>query len=183
MKARIFLMGSLLVLILAAAACNFGQEAPTGTPPVAQLMPESLPGYEIVEVDSVMEYIKSLSQGGALLSGNVAMVALIERLDGTIDCYEEIGAVKSKVFVDEAFPLSTGAIAIVDQNRLTDPANFFRCVLGSGDGIMTEGIQLEPCSHTYTLERDGNQFHILYLGTTPEICHAFCSNLEGCDRH
>jgi hypothetical protein len=182
MKARVFLMGTLFLLTLAVAACGLVQESPTGTPPVAQLMPANLPGYEIVQVDSVMDYIKSLSQGGALLSGNVAMVALIERLDGTIACYEEIGAVKAEVFVDEAFPLSTGAIAIVDQNRLTDPANFFRCVVGSGGGIMTEAT-LEPCSHTYTLERDDNQFHILYLGTTPEICHAFCSNLEGCERH
>ena len=42
---------------------------------------------------------------------------------------------------------------------------------------------IEPCSATYTLSRDDNQFYILYVGTTAEICQDFCANLQDCTVH
>jgi hypothetical protein len=160
--------------------CGLVSSQPTGTPPVVQLMPD-LPGYRVIEGEAVQDYIAKLADGAALLSGNPEMIVLIEKVDGVIACYQEAGAVNFRIFSREDFPLSSGAIAIVDRNRLTDPATLFRCV--GGEMIITaDELTLDPCAHSYTLERDDNAFHIIYVGTTREICQTFCENLEGCSR-
>ncbi len=165
-------------LLLITAACGLGKPTPTGTPPVVQLMPD-LPGYKTVEGQAIQDYIASLAEGGALLSANPQLALLIEKVDSAIACYQKAGALNAQIFVDEAFPLSSGAIAIADRNRLTDPATLFECV---GGGVMPFSDQptIQPCSHSYTLPRDDNEFYIIYVGTTQEICQTFCEHLEGC---
>lgn len=167
-----------VLVVLTTSACGLGGAKPTGTPPAVQLMPD-LPGYKVVEGVAVQDYIKNLADGAALLSGNPGLLFLIEKVDGAIECYQEVGAVNMRIYSDEAFPLSSGAIAIADRNRLTDPQTLFRCVGGSVLPFAAEAA-VGPCAHNYTLQRDDNEFYIIYVGTTPEICQTFCGALEGC---
>lgn len=167
------------LLGLTIAACDFN--APTGTPPVVQLMPD-LPGYSVVEGQAVQDYIIDLAEGGTLLSGHPELATLITKVDGVITCYQEVGAVNARIYSDESFPLSSGAIAIADRNRLTDPAIFFHCVGGKALPFSAQPT-LNPCAHSYTLDKDNNEFYIIYVGTTSEICQTFCANLEGCTKH
>ena len=169
------------LLCVSVLACSLSTPKPTGTPPVVQLMPD-LPGYKVIEGRAIKDYVATLSEGAALLSGNLQMVLLIERLDGVIACYQDVGAVNMRVFSDESFPLSSGAIIIADRNRLTDPETFLQC---TGGRMLPAAAQatLDPCSHNYTLEKDGNEFDITYAGTTQEICQKFCANLDGCTGH
>lgn len=171
-----------LVLVLAmlgaiVVACHPGAKA-TGTPPVVLLMPD-LPGYQVIEGVAVQDYIATLAEGAALLSGNPEMLLLIEKVDRSIACYQEAGAVNVRIYSDEDAPLSSGAIVIADQNRLTDPETLLRCV-GGKVVPFTKQLTLDPCSRSYTLQRDDNAFHIMYVGTTQEICQTFCAELEGC---
>ena len=108
------------------------------------------------------------------------MLFMIERVDRTIECYQDAGAVNMRIFSDPTFPLSSGAIAIVDRERLRDPATLLRCV---GGGLVPFSAEptVDPCAHSYTLQRDDNEFYIVYVGTTGEICQTFCSALEGCN--
>jgi hypothetical protein len=177
-KIRLVLVVITTVLASAVPACDIGSPQVTGTPPVVQMMP-NLPGYRVVEGRSVQEYIAGLAQGASLLSGNPQMLLLIELADQAISCYREVGAVNLRIYSDESFPLSSGAIAIADRNRLTDPQTLFRCI---GGQMITSSAEptLQPCAHSYTLERDDNTFYFVYVGTTQEICQAFCANLEGC---
>ena len=69
-------------------------------------------------------------------------------------------------------------------NALLNPLNLFNCIAPSAFGVGETGVPaIEPCSASYTLSRDGNEFYIVYAGTTEEICHAFCAQLEGCTAH
>jgi hypothetical protein len=174
----IIVMGALASVVV---ACDIDSPQATGTAPVVQMMP-NLPGYRVVEGQSVQQYIAGLAQGASLLSGNPEMLLLIELADQVISCYREAGAVNMRIYSDESFPLSSGAIAIADRNRLTDPQTIFRCV---GGQMITSSDQptLRPCAHSYTLERDDNAFYFIYVGTTQEICQTFCANLEGCARY
>jgi len=165
----------------ATLACGLGGSQPTGTPPVVQLMP-NLVGFKVIEGQAVQEYIANLAEGGALLAANPQMVLLIQRVDSAMACYQKAGALSARVFVDEDYPLSSGAIAIADRNRLADPTVLFSCVGGQISPFSAQP-GLSPCSHSYTLQRDNNEFYILYVGTTQEICQAFCQNLEGCSGH
>jgi hypothetical protein len=176
---RMAVFVSLGLLGAAMLACEVSTASPTGTPPVVQMMP-NLPGYRVVEGKTLQEYIATLSEGAALLSGNPEMAFLIEKVDRAADCYQDTGALNMRIFTDEGFPLSSGVIAIADQNRLTDPSTLLNCVGGELMPFSTQQARLDVCSNRYTLDRDDNSFHVIYVGTTQEICQAFCASLEGC---
>jgi hypothetical protein len=180
-KIKFLLALAIGLLCGAALACGLTSPRTTGTPPVAQLMPD-LPGFRVVEGEAIKDYVATLTEGAALLSGHPHLVLMIERVDGIIGCYQDVGAVKLRAFSDESFPLSSGVIAIADRSLLTDPATFLYCA-GGRMGPASAQATLSPCSHDYTLEKDGNEFQLFYAGTTQEICHTFCANLEGCTGH
>jgi hypothetical protein len=158
---------------------------PSVEPPAAEMLPD-LPGYDVVEGQLLTEYISKLGEGAALLAGQPELAAAVLAVDQIIGCYQDVGAARARVYSDEEMPLSAGAVAIADRNALADPTNLFRCVAP----IMLElaeadepSLQIQPCWAKYTLSRDDNEFYIIYAGTTEEICHAFCAELEGCTAH
>jgi hypothetical protein len=127
-------------------------------------------------------YVGKLSGGAALLTGNPELAATLLAVDAVTGCYQQVGAVRARLYSNQASPLSAGAVAIADKKALLDPANLFRCLVPN---LRPEAqvIKIEPCKASYTLTRDGNDFYILYAGTTLEICQAFCRNLEECTAH
>ena len=155
-----------------------------GVPPAVEMLPD-LPDHTVVEGQTLTEYIGSLSQGAALLAGRPDLAALALGVDKFIGCYQDVGAVQARVYSNKENPLSAGAVAIADRNALLDPRNLLACLSPSVEAGEA-GIQsfaIKPCSASYTLTRDNNEFYILYAGTTEEICQAFCAQLEGCTAH
>jgi hypothetical protein len=147
----------------------------SSSPPVESLMPD-ISGYNTVKTDSVQGYIATLAEEASLLAGQPHLMATIGIIDSMTACYQDKGAVNVQVYSDQVEPLSSGVIAMVDYNRITDPSLLFDCaVFGSAD------TQIQPCMHEYTLHKDDNKFYIMYAGTTPRICSDFCKNLEGCE--
>lgn len=181
--AKLTLNGLMILAITTVLACGPAGSSTTLPPsaaPVVQLMPD-LPGYQTVEAESIQSYIVTLAEGGSLLAGHPELAVLIDKVDDVITCYRQTGAVNARIYSDTGFALSSGIVAIADRNRLTDPTVLFRCVGGQVVPFSREP-ELNPCSHSYTLQRDNNEFYIIYAGTTQEICDAFCANLEGCLR-
>ena len=181
MRTQRLLILAIGLLGMTLSACSAGTPQPTDVPPVVQLMPD-LPGYHVIEGRSVQAFILNLAEGGALLTGHPELATLVAKIDNVIACYQDVGAVKARIYSDAAFPLSSGAIAIADRDRLTDPATLLRCV-GGQVLLFSDQPTLNPCSHSYTLVRGEDEFYIIYAGTTSEICHDFCVNLEGCSAH
>lgn len=182
----LFFSGLILLIGLTLSACNMipgfgngGEENPAA--PAVQMMPD-LPGYTQIEGETITDYLGTVAGGAALLAARPELAVTIAAVDEISGCYQEIGAVRARVYSNEAEPLSAGAVAIADKKALTDPVNFFNCVAPQAmSRSMT--VQIQPCTANYTLEKDGNTFYIIYAGTTQEICQAFCSNLEGCTAH
>lgn len=152
---------------------------PTPEPPAAALLPD-LPGYAVVEGQTLTSFIGKLSGGAALLAGQPELAAAIAALDGVVGCYQQVGAARARVYSNQAAPLTAGAVAIADRNALADPVNLFRCV---APNVLAQQQKIQPCKATYTLQRDGNEFYILYAGTTLDMCRTFCARLEGCTAH
>jgi hypothetical protein len=173
------------VIIVAAvlSGCDLlpGPGGSTAQPPAVTLLP-NLSGYTVVEGQTLTGYIGKLSGGAALLTGQPELAATLTAVDAIIGCYQQVGAVRARVYSNQASPLSAGAVAIADKKALLDPANLFRCV-APRLRPEAQAIKIEPCKASYTLTRDGNDFYVLYAGTTLEICQAFCRNLEGCTAH
>jgi hypothetical protein len=172
-----------LILIALLSGCNLlpTPTPPPGEPPAAALLPD-LPGYNTVEGQTLTGYIGKLSGGAALLSGNPELAVMLTAVDRVVGCYQQVGAVRARLYSSQADPLSAGTVAIADKKALLDPANLFRCVVPN---VQTgaQSVQIEPCKASYTLKRDSDEFYILYAGTTLEICQAFCRNLDQCTAH
>jgi len=152
---------------------------PTPEPPAAALLP-NLPGYAVVEGETLTSFIGKLSGGAALLAGQPELAAAITAVDGVVGCYQQVGAARARVYSNQAAPLTAGAVAIADRNALADPANLFRCV---APNLLAQQQKIQPCQAAYTLQRDGNEFYIIYVGTTLDMCRTFCARLEGCAAH
>jgi hypothetical protein len=172
-----------VVLVMVLIGCNLLDSPPSGEPPAAQMLPD-LPGYKVIEGQQLTGYLSNLPGGEALLQDKPELASALTTVEQMIDCYQEVGAARARIYSSESNPLSAGAVAIADRKALLSPANLFKCV-GPGKQMQTMGttIGIKPCSANYTLTRDDNEFYIIYAGTNTEICHAFCSNLEGCTAH
>ncbi|MGC9393599.1 MAG: hypothetical protein ACP5J4_01945 [Anaerolineae bacterium] len=178
---------SLAFLVALLSGCDFisGLLEPTpAIPPSAEMLPD-LPDYTVVEGQTLTEYIGSISQGAALLTGHPDLAALALGVDEFIGCYQDVGAVRARVYSNKENPVSAGAVAIADRNALLDPKNLLACLrpIAEADDASAQGLSIEPCAASYTLTRDDNEFYILYAGTTQEICQTFCAQLEGCTAH
>jgi hypothetical protein len=180
---QILLIVCVIVIVATLSGCDLlpGSGGSTAQPPALTMLP-NLPGYTVIEGQTLTGYIGKLSGGAALLTGQPELAATLTAVDAIIGCYQQVGAVRARVYSNQASPLSSGAVAIADQKALLDPANLFRCIAPSLRPE-AQAIKIEPCKASYTLTRDGNEFYILYAGTTQDICQAFCKNLEGCTAH
>lgn len=183
-KARLLLLLILALLLLLVTACDALSPSPPAEPPAAAMMPD-LPGYNVVEGQTLTGYLNTVAGGAALLAGQPELAALVAAVDEIGGCYQEIGAARARLYSNADTPLTAGAVAIADRNELLDPANFFQCAVPqlrpqTGD---QEAAPIQPCGANYTLEQDDNVFYIAYAGTRTEICQAFCSQLPECTAH
>ncbi|HTP11844.1 MAG TPA: hypothetical protein VMP08_26500 [Anaerolineae bacterium] len=154
----------------------------TGQKGSAKDMLPDVPNTTVVEGQTITQFVAKAADGAALTAANPELVPVIQRVEASLTCYQDLGAVALRTYTDQTFPLSAGIVAIIDRKALTDPTNFANCVLGraQGAGAATSVPTIEPCVKTYTLKKDNNEFYIAYIATTKEMCAAFCSKLEGC---
>lgn len=174
MRTRVGLV--LLALVVIAAACN------SGTPGGARsLLPDlsSMPNLQVIEGQTITEFISTLAEGQALLAANPLLAGAIQFAEGAIKCYQDLGAVAVRIYSDKNFPLASGMVAIVDKTAVADPANFVTCLTG-GSGLIGPQTAIQICLHSYELKKDDHEYQIAYLGTTDDICNALCNSLEGC---
>lgn len=175
----------LFVLAAAVLALLFADNLRTGggEPPAAKLLPD-LPAYRQVEGQTITAYIGAISEGAALLTSQPQLAATVGALDQVIGCYQEIGGVRARVYSHAERPLEAGLVAVIDESRINDPDNLFRCITPAALSLEgTEGTVIEPCVAAYTLIREDGTFHIIYAGSTYSVCHDFCAALDKCEVH
>lgn len=184
---RFLNLGALLFFVVL-GACNLlnpvESTPPPENPPVAQMLPD-LPGYKTVEGETLTSYIGKAA-GADVFDNKPTLKTMVTKADAVIACYQEAGAVRARLYSNQTEPWSAGAVVIGDKKAMLSPTNLFNC-LGGGDApggrFQSQGVNIEPCSAKYTLPKDDNEFYIMYVGTTLDICQDFCSNLEGCTVH
>lgn len=169
---------TMLLLLVGFTSCDL---QPTPTADAAALLPD-LAGYNTIEGESFTDGLTTLGVM-ATLGGLPEFGAPIAAISEVVGCYQEAGAVSARVYSDQADPRNSGIVAIGDRNALQNPITFLRCVPGATSGAETGAVVLQPCATSYTLAKENNEFYILYAGLTTDVCHAFCSNLEGCTAH
>jgi hypothetical protein len=166
---------TLIMILFMLVGCDLLDGGSEGE--AATLLPD-LEGYNTIEGQTFTEGLTTLGVM-ATLAGQPELGAPIAAVSGIVDCYQEAGAVSARVYSDQTEPLNSGVIAVGDRNALLNPLTFLQCVPAPGRRS-AQSVTIEPCSHSYTLTKDGNEFYILYAGLTPDVCSTFCTNLEGC---
>ncbi len=171
MNKVVMVLALLLVLLSGCALLSPGDK----TPDTEALMPD-LPGYNTVEGETLTGYISNLAEGASMLAAQPELAGAVLAVDHIVGCYQDLGAIKARLYINKDEPLEAGTVAIADRNELLNPANFFKCVQPQ----LGNAVEIQPCTGKYTLEKDGNEFYIIYAGTTANICQTFCEHLEGC---
>lgn len=180
---RLARAGIFLLALLALGLLFVDELRPGGEPPAARLLPD-LPAYRQVEGQTITTYIGALSEGAALLAGQPQLALTVGALDGVIGCYQEVGGVRARVYSHAERPLEAGLVAIVDEARINDPDNLFRCVTPAALSLEgAEEMVIEPCAAAFTLVNDDGTFYVVYAASTYTTCHDFCTALEDCAVH
>ncbi len=173
MFTRLFLLIIIAGVLLAACQTTAGD---------AKSMLPAVPNTTVVEGQTITQFLAKVADGAALAAANPELIAVIQRVEASLTCYQDLGAVALRTYTDKSFSLSAGVVAIIDRKALTDPVNFANCVVGSAHGVASGAATptIKPCIKNYTLKKNDNEFYIAYIATTQEMCTAFCSQLEGC---
>lgn len=177
---------TLLILTLTAllAACG-GQ--PGGSASDAQAAQNLLPrivGYQASSVDNLVDAITAAGGSAALINGNPLLAAAIARIDQTIQCYRNVGAVAANSYVQsdvssllQGSVPRAGVVAVINQERLS--GNFMQCVLGmGGDGIQAQAVTLEPCTGSGTFVFRGQNITYIYAATDQQLCSIFQGHFD-----
>ena len=163
---------TVLALTLILTACN-------PNPGGATAMLPNISTANIVEGKTISEFLAGLPGGSNLKTAFPQLFTVVEYVEQVTGCYQKIGAVAVRTYSDKVTPLSSGTVAIVDRNAITDPANLAACVFKTPQTLAPTPA-ISPCAKLYTLKKDSNEFYIAYIASTQEMCAAFCSALEGC---
>jgi hypothetical protein len=180
----------LLIAVLLIAACSKigipGGAVPTtgdtsSDPAAANQFVPDLPGYVSTNASSISSAISTVTGGASVLTGNPVAAALIQQIDGMIQCYQGVGAAAAKVYVEvnignlvEGQTPTVGALALINQDRLVN--NFLPCAVGSGSGFSQQSAA-QPCGSSGQFTVEGETLWYLYAATNQTLCTAIQSHL------
>lgn len=154
-----------------------------GDPPAARLLP-NLPSYRQVEGQTITTYIGTLSEGAALLAGQPHLAVTLGVLDQMTGCYQDVGAVRARVYSRIDQPMYSGLVAVVDDTMVNDPETLFRCITPAALNLDETGQPvIEPCAAGFTLDTGQGKFHIIYAASDYSVCVDLCSSLANCSVH
>jgi hypothetical protein len=146
-------------------------------PPFPQLA-----GYQVVEGETVSDYLAALET-----SESPEIVTALADLGQIAQCYQAIGGARVQFYRHQTELLKAGAVAMVSQNTVSNPANLINCVSSAtnapANNPQIQTLRVGPCQANYSLPKEEDTIYIVYVGTAPDVCQAFCAQLEGCTAH
>lgn len=173
----------LVILGLLLAACQVvptSGDTASDTAAAQNYLP-TLPGYMATEANSITDALTKVGAGASVLTGNLPMAGLIAKLDDTLRCYQQVGAVAARVYTEQdvvgaasrgAVP-KLGVLAVVNTTRVQ--RNLFSCVLNTGVGAQAQAQAetIQPCggSGSFTVNNESLQY--VYAATAPDLCATF----------
>jgi hypothetical protein len=176
----------LLIALLMVAACSKigvpgGAAVPTtgdtatDVSAAGQFIPQ-LNGYVNVDGGNISSALSTVSGGASVLTGNPIAAAMIQQIDGMITCYQKVGAVAARVYVEaninnavQGQVPSMGVLAVVNENRVAN--NFLPCALGSGNGFSAQDAQQpQPCTGSGSFVVNNETLLYVYAASKQELC-------------
>ncbi len=169
-------VAALLLWLL--AGCSLLPAAPTQDTSALSLMP-NLGGYTRTDISTMQGTLANVIAGGAALTGNIEISALVKVGDRLLGCYHSAGGFEADAFISQSDPSLAGAILIINNKVVSDLTILLRCLNPTGNGA-NSASEIQPCSFAYTLQAANNSYQVMYAATSPTVCTTFCNALQGC---
>ncbi len=141
-----------------------------------QFVPQNIPGYDTTDAANITDALTKVGAAGSLLTGNLVSAGAIAKLNTMISCYQSVGAVASKVYIDKNIASNpsapkVGVLAVVNVTRLQ--RNLVSCVLNTGGASAQAVNEIQPCGGSGDKVVNGETLSYVYAATTPELCATF----------
>jgi len=181
-----------MVIVFTAACSQIGTGGAVSVPTTgdsandvssaSQFLP-TLGGYlTVADAGSISDALTAIGAPASILTGNPIAAAAFAQVDGMIGCYQNVGALAAKVYVQTDIGAvvagqvpRVGAMAVINQDRLAN--NFLPCALGSEGsnrfGAQGAEEQIQPCTGSGTFSVNNETLTYVYAATNPDLCAQF----------
>ena len=164
-----------LIMFGLVSACSALPAAPTQDVAASQILP-NLGGYTRVNTSDVQGTLANVTAGGVALTGNIEISGMIKLIDGLATCYHNAGAYDSAVYYNTANPLLAGAMLVINNKVMSNPAILLSCLRPPGAAASIADIQI--CSKHYQLLKAGSTYEVLFAGADPSVCDLFLAAIS-----
>ncbi len=162
-----------LALLLTACQIVPGTGDTAKDPAAAQQFLPNIAGYVATEANSITDALGKAGVSASMITGNVALAGVIAKLDDMMRCYQGVGAIAARVYLEPNINLNSvpkvGAVAVINTTRVQ--RNLLNCVLNTGASAQSLG-QIEPCGGSGSFTVNGENLQYLYGATDPALCSA-----------
>lgn len=162
----------LAIVALLIAACNTQTEGEAGDTTSAQTLQPNIAGYEVRDVDNIVDGFSTAIAASAVTSGNVPLAVAIERINTTLECLQDTGAISGQIYIqqeDVQVVPQGGTSIVVNLDRVQ--RNVFGCV--TDQPLSAQSLSIEPCFQTGQFTYEEQTFVYMYAGAGANICAAF----------
>jgi len=173
---RLFLVAAAIVSLVGCSIVPGTGDKSTDAAAAQRFVPQSIPGYDATDAASITDALTKVGAAGSLLSGNIVSAGAIAKLDNMIACYQSVGAVAARVYIDKNIAANpsapkVGVLAVINTTRIQ--RNLMNCVLNTGGASAQAANEIQPCGGSGDKVVNNENLSYVYAATTPELCATF----------
>lgn len=174
MKKPIFII-VLLALSVFLAACQTDDSRSDASS--AQNVQPSLTGFRTQDLDTGVDAILTTAAGGSLATGNVPLVAAIQRGDALLQCLQDTGSISGLMYIEENPNIvpQVGASIVINKTRVA--SNVLSCLTDGGFGA--QSVSLEPCAAQGEFTIGSEAYWFAYVAAGEALCAGFNAHYTG----
>jgi hypothetical protein len=172
---RLILVAAAVVALGACSIVPGTGDKSTDAAAAQSFVPPNIPGYDSTDAANVTDALTKVGAAGSLLTGNIVSAGAIAKLNNMIACYQSVGAVAARVYVDKNIALNpnapkVGVLAVINTTRIQH--NLMSCVLNTGASAQAAN-EIQPCGGSGEKVVNNETLNYVYAATTPELCATF----------
>lgn len=161
-------------LLIFAVSCSSTGNSPNDATAAQRLLP-NLANYSASDVDTTIDGAFAAFGGASLLSGQVAVTAVMAKAEQILQCFQDRGALAAKFYrqLDSTITApKIGGALVLNQSRVNQ--EMINCILGGQEGnASAQTFSIEPCASAGSLEYEGDNISYAYIGSHPDVCEVF----------
>jgi hypothetical protein len=177
MTNRILMM--MLAVFMLAACGQTGDSSSDATS--AQNLQPALTGYQVQNVDNVLDAFAATAGTTAVGTGNVPLAATIERVNTLLQCMQDVGAISGSVYVQNqnvTIIPQAGISVVINKTRVE--RNVLSCLTQQPFSAQSV-LDVQPCVESGSFIFEGQEYYYAFAGAGDGICAGFYTHFQNYD--